>query len=90
MKVRAHEVLEFLGVEADELLIELRREGLFEAEELAPAEVDELRLAATLVRELGVNAAGVDVILHLHRRMRCLEERMRGVLLRLLAESDEP
>lgn len=88
MTARAREVLEFLGLEPEELLHELRSEGLFEADELAPREADELRLAATLVRELGVNAAGVDVILHLRRRIECLEDRMRGVVLRLLAEID--
>jgi len=38
-----------------------------------------------LMRELGVNPAGVDVALHLRRRLLCLEERMRAVL-RELAE----
>ena len=34
-------------------------------------------MAATLVRELGVNPAGVDIILHLRRRLLFLEGRMR-------------
>ncbi len=89
MSARAREILEFLGQESDRLLAELRDEGLFESDELSAPEADELRLATLLMRELGVNPAGVDVALHLRRRMLCLEERMRSVLLRLLAELDE-
>lgn len=89
MSARAREILDFLGQESESLLAELRDEGLFEADELSPPEADELRLAALLMRELGVNPAGVDVALHLRRRMLCLEDRMRAVLLRLLTEPDE-
>jgi hypothetical protein len=80
----AKDVLKFLGVDDTELLPELRREGLFEAEELSPEEAEELRMAATLIRELGVNPAGVGVILHMRRRLLFLEERMRETLRRLL------
>ena len=80
------EVLRVLGVDDAELLPELRREGLFEAEELSPEEAEELRMAATLIRELGVNPAGVDIILHMRRRLLFLEERMRETLRRLLEE----
>jgi hypothetical protein len=66
---------------------ELRREGLFPEEELTPDQAEDLRLAAVLMRELGVNPAGVDVALHLRHRLLCLEERMRAVL-RELAEPD--
>jgi len=72
-----------------ELLPELRREGLFEAEELSPEEAEELRMAATLMRELGVNPAGVDVILHMRRRLLFLEDRMRETLRRLLEDFEE-
>lgn len=89
-RVRIDEVLRFLAGDDRSWLDELRREGLFEAEEVSPDEADDLRLAAVLVRELGVNAAGVGVVLHLRRRMICLEGRMRGVLERLLAELDHP
>ena len=74
------DVLRFLGMEDEELLELLRGEGLFLGEELDPFEADELRVAALLVRELGVNAAGVEVALHLRRRLLCLEGRMRRVL----------
>lgn len=83
------EVLRFLGVDDPELLPELRREGLFEAEDLSPEEAEELRMAATLIRELGVNPAGVDIILHMRRRLLFLEERMRETLRRLLDDIEE-
>ena len=85
----AKEVLRFLGVDDTELLRELRREGLFEAEELSPEEAEELRMAATLIRELGVIPAGVDVILHMRRRLLFLEERMRETLRRLLDDFED-
>jgi len=80
------EVMRFLDADNGDWFTELRREGLFPEEELTPDQADDLRLAALLMRELGVNPAGVDVALHLRRRLLCLEERMRAVL-RELAES---
>lgn len=74
------EVLRFLGAEDDELLELLRMEGLFLREELEPFEAEELRVATLLVREMGVNAAGVEVALHLRRRLLCLEARVRRAL----------
>jgi hypothetical protein len=85
-RTSVQEILRFLGVDDAELLPELRREGLFEAEELSPEEAEELRMAATLIRELGVNPAGVEVILHMRRRLLFLEERVRETLQRLLEE----
>jgi hypothetical protein len=86
-RVRVVEVLEFLHVEEPAVLEDLRREGLFLEDEIEPEAAEELRVAACLIRELGVNAAGVDVALQLRRRLACLEDRMRA-LLQLLA--DEP
>ena len=80
------EVMRFLDADNGDWFTELRREGLFPEKELTPDQADDLRLAALLMRELGVNPAGVDVALHLRRRLLCLEERMRAVL-RELAES---
>jgi hypothetical protein len=82
-RFRIEEVLRFLELEADALLVELRDEGLFERDEVSSDEAEELRVAATLVRELGVNPAGVAVALHLRRRLLCLEERTRALLRRL-------
>mgnify|MGYP003344536334 CR=1 FL=1 len=56
-----------------------RAEGLFEAEEVEPEEADDLRLAQVLMEELGVNAAGVEVALHLRKRLLALEERARAL-----------
>ena len=74
------EVLGFLGVDDPELLRLLRSEGLFEEEELEPAEAEELRVAVLWMRDLGVNPAGVDVALQLRRRLLALEARLRDAL----------
>lgn len=79
-RIRTEEVLVFLGVQKQPLLERLRREGLFESDELEPHEADELRLAAVLMEELGVNAAGVEVALHLRRRLLALEARTRALV----------
>lgn len=79
-RIRTQEVLVYLGVKDDARFIQhLRREGLFEEEEIEPEQADELRLAKVLMDELGVNAAGVDVALHLRRRLFALEERARAL-----------
>lgn len=82
-RFRIEEVLRFLELETDALLVDLRGEGLFERDELEPEEAEELRVAVELVRDLGVNPAGVAVALHLRRRLLSLEERMRELLQRL-------
>lgn len=84
-RARVEEVLEFLGIESRELLRVMRREGLFESDELLPDEADDLRVAAVLMQEMGVNPAGVDVILHMRRRLIELQTRME-VMRRLLEE----
>ena len=77
-RIRIDEVLVFLGAEGT-LLERLRAEGLFEADELEPEEAEDLRLAKLLMEELDVNAAGVEVVLHLRRRLLALEERARAL-----------
>jgi hypothetical protein len=79
-RIRTEEVLVYLGVkERVSFLEQLRSEGLFQGEELEPEEAEELRLAQVLMEELGVNAAGVDVALHLRRRLFALEARARAL-----------
>ena len=79
--VRTHEVLLFLGAREETAFFQrLRAEGLFAGEELAPEEADELRLAKLLMEELGVNAEGVEVALHLRRRLFALEQRARALV----------
>jgi hypothetical protein len=85
-RVRIEEVLEYLGVEDRELLEALRREGLFQEDLLEGDAAEELRVATCLVRELGVNPAGVDVILHMRRRLLVLQRRMHETMRRLLEE----
>jgi len=77
---RVEEVLRFLGVDDPDLLPQLRSEGLFERDELEPYEAEELRVAALLVEELGVNPAGVEVALHLRRRLLVLQSRLTQVM----------
>lgn len=70
----------YLGVTDQRFFLErLRAEGLFESEEIEPEEADDLRLAKVLMEELGVNAAGVEVALHLRKRLFALEERARAL-----------
>ena len=78
-RIRVADVLVYLGVEERQFLEPLRREGLFEADELEPEQAEDLRLAKVLMEELGVNPAGVDVALHLRRRMLALERRARAL-----------
>ena len=77
-RIPTEEVLDYLEVEERDAFLErLRKEGLFEEDELEPQEAEELRLAKVLMEELGVNAAGVEVALHLRRRLFALEARTR-------------
>ena len=69
------EVIEHLGL-APRTLDLLRDEGLFEDERVDPEAAEELRLAHVLIEQLGVNAAGVHVTLHMRRRMLALESRV--------------
>ncbi len=62
--------------------------GLFEDEELPLAEADELRVAAELMRALGVNAPGVEVALQLRRRLLALQERTAQLLRELIEERE--
>ncbi len=84
-RIRTEEVLIYLGIEERHFIEDLRGVGLFEDEELEPEQAEDLRLAKLLIEELGVNAAGVDVALHLRRRLMALERRTR-----LLAEALSP
>lgn len=89
-RIRTSEVLVFLGAEEHAAFLErLRQEGLFEGDELAPEEADELRLAKLLMEDLGVNAAGVEVALHLRRRLFALELRARALIEALEREQGE-
>ena len=85
-RTRIEEVLRFLGVDDPDLIPQLRSEGLFERDELEPYEAEELRVAALLVEELGVNPAGVEVALHPRRRLIVLQSRLTRVMEQLEEE----
>lgn len=87
-RVRVHEVLTFLGVDRAGVIESLRAEGLFEADELPVEEAEDLRVAAVLMQELGVNAAGVDVVLRLRRRLLTLETLATEALRRASGERE--
>lgn len=87
-RIRIREILIHLGIEEDRILDRLRDEGLFESDELTAAEADELRVAALLMQELGVNPEGVQVALHLRRRLLALEARATAILTELQASRD--
>lgn len=82
-RIRIHEILVHLGLEEAAILDRLRNEGLFESDELTAAEADELRVAALLMQEMGVNPEGVQVALHLRRRLLALEARATAILAEL-------
>lgn len=77
-RIRIREVTEHLGTDPA-TLSRLRDEGLFEADDIDSDEADDLRIATLLVEELGVNAAGVQVALHLRRRLVALESRITAL-----------
>lgn len=81
-RIEIREVLLHLGGDAT-LLERLRSEGLFEADFVDPREAEELRIAAVMMEELGVNPAGVHVALHLRRRLLALEARVAVIAERL-------
>jgi len=84
-RIRIEELIVEIGCDRS-LLDELRAAGLFEGEDLPLEEADELRVAAELMRSLGVNAPGVQVALQLRRRLLALEERTLRLLRTLLDE----
>jgi hypothetical protein len=88
--VRVREVLAFLGVEGAGVIESLREEGLFEAEELPPEEAEELRVATVLMTDLGVNAAGVQVVLRLRRRLLALQGVSESALRQALEGREAP
>ena len=83
---RIEEVLRQLGLGDGDLLESLRDEGLFPDDEISSTEAEDLRVAIVLMREMGVNAAGVEVILRLLSRLVTLQSRTEEALRLLLRE----
>ncbi len=86
--IRIQEVILHLELGDEQLLRELREEGLFTLDEVDRAGADEFRLATLMVRELGVNPAGVQVALHLRRRLLALEARATAMMKIMKDEHD--
>ena len=84
--VRVEEILSQLQVEvaflealADEEVIELKRSAEDELV-ISSADVDRLRVAVLLTRELDVNLAGVEVIVHMRDAMLDMQRQFGEVL----------
>lgn len=76
---------ELLAVlEEDRPLVELLiEEGLFPGpveRSYSSGEAEEVRVARVLLRELDVNLAGVEVVLHLRRQVFAMRDQMSEVL----------
>ena len=65
-------------VEGDEeLIVRLVEEGLIEQrDQVASVDVDEVLLARTLWRELGVEWPGIEVVLHIAAQLRAARARI--------------
>ena len=85
-RIRIEELIQHLGL-ADRDLESLRDEGLFPEDEVTSTQAEELRVAIVLMREMGVNPAGVDVILRMRGRLLTLHSRAEEAL-RLLLERE--
>ena len=60
-----------------------------EASRMKDLRGEELRVAASLIHDLGVNPAGVEVVLHMRRRLLALEDLMGRSLRQLLEELED-
>ena len=85
-RARIEEVIRYLGRVDPELIASLREEGLFAEDEVSSEEAEELRVAIVLMRDMGVNAAGVEVILRMRHRLMTLQSRTEEALHLLLDE----
>ena len=85
-RARIEEVIRYLGRVDPELIASLREEGLFPEDEVSSEEAEELRVAIVLMRDMGVNAAGVEVILRMRHRLMTLQSRTEEALHLLLDE----
>lgn len=69
IKERFHIEDDFLNLLEDEQIICPQCAGDQREKHFPPSEVEKLRLAKILMEEMGVNLAGVEVILHLRQNM---------------------
>jgi MerR family transcriptional regulator, heat shock protein HspR len=54
----------------------------------SPSDIEQLRAIQRMVQDLGVNLAGVEVILNMKERMRQMEDEMEGLRAELQAYRD--
>jgi hypothetical protein len=90
--IRLAEVCERFAID-EELLRVVEAEKLVEIKHpadaepvLAPEQAERLRLVAVLMRELEVNVAGVEVILHMHEDLRTMQRDFNEVLQAVVTE----
>lgn len=76
---------ELLRVVEAEKLVEIKHPADAEPV-LAPEQAERLRLVAVLMRELEVNVAGVEVILHMHEDLRTMQRDFNEVLRAVVTE----
>ena len=76
---------ELLRVVEAEKLVEIKHPADAEPV-LSPEQAERLRLVAVLMRELEVNVAGVEVILHMHEDLCAMQEQFNEVLQAVVTE----
>jgi MerR-like DNA binding protein len=90
--LRLSEIAERYGIGRDELEI-LAREDLIEIKQTLDEEpvvssddVDKARLATVLIKELDVNMAGAEVIVHMREEMLAMQRQFGRILEALIEE----
>jgi MerR-like DNA binding protein len=90
--IRLSEVCERFAID-EELLRVVEAEKLVEIKHpadaepvLSPEQAERLRLVAVLMRELEVNVAGVEVILHMHEDLCSMQRQFNEVLQAVVTE----
>ncbi|HSQ01609.1 MAG TPA: chaperone modulator CbpM [Candidatus Dormibacteraeota bacterium] len=90
--IRLSEVCERFAID-EELLRVVEAEKLVEIKHpadaepvLSPDQAERLRLVAVLMRELEVNVAGVEVILHMHEDLCSMQRQFNEVLQAVVTE----
>src|SRR5512139_124120 len=90
--IRLAEVCERFAID-EELLRVVQEEALVEITHtvesepvLSPEQAERLRLVAVLMRELDVNVAGVEVILHMHESQCSMQRQFDEILQAMVAE----
>lgn len=76
---------ELLRVVEEERLVEIK-ESAEGARVVSAEQAERLRLVAVLMRELDVNVAGVEVILHMHEDLCSMQRQFDEILQQLVAE----